>query len=183
MAGCMNLPVASGNGSRRLKLLHGISIMSPPNTNHAGLGHLIPGRHEFYSMILMTCIFFTNPACYVPHPSIFQKDAKKCERCYCALSMGCIRDVIEDGLRNTTGKSVNPAAFRLTVVWSTFDYQQWNICPVSSKICSVFERNQVCHKTVKINTEVNRTLLIFAWPCIIDTNNTDNQLGATITAY
>ena len=25
--------------------------------------------------------------------------------------------------------------------------------------------------------------LIFAWPCIIDINNIDNQLDATITAY
>ena len=25
--------------------------------------------------------------------------------------------------------------------------------------------------------------LIFAWPCIIDVNNIDNQLDATITAY
>jgi hypothetical protein len=25
--------------------------------------------------------------------------------------------------------------------------------------------------------------LIFAWPCIIDINNIDNQLDATVTAY
>jgi len=82
---------------------------------------------------------------------------KKCERRYCASSMGCIRNMkFEDRLRNTTRKSVNPAAFRLMVVGRTVDYQQWNIYQFSSNICSVFQRNQVRHKTVKINTKVNR---------------------------
>ena len=37
--------------------------------------------------------------------------------------------------------------------------------------------------TPKTCTEEHKVRLMFAWPCIIDINNIDNQLDATITVY
>jgi len=141
--------------SRRLELLHDISIMSPPNTIHAELGRLIPGRLDFIRWSSWRVNFFYQSRMLCSPPIRIPQRHKKCERRYCASSMGCIRNMkFEDRLGNTTRKSVNPGAFRLMVDWRTVDYQQWNIYPFSSKICSVFQRNQVRHKT--INTQVNR---------------------------
>ena len=131
-------------------------VTSPPNTIHAGLGHN-PRQPWFYSMILTTWNFFYQSLMLCSPTISLPERCKKCECRYCASSMGCIRDMMfEDRFRNTTRKSVNPSAFRLVVVWRIVDYQQWNIYSISSKICSVFQWNQVWHKTVKINAKANR---------------------------
>ena len=120
--------------------------------------HLIPDRLDFNWWSSWRANFFYQSHMLCSPPISIPEKCKKCERRYCASSTGCIRNrMFEDRLRNTTGKSVHPAAFRLLVVWRTVDYQQWNLHPFSSKKCGAFQRKQVRHKTVKINTKVNRT--------------------------
>ena len=160
MADCMILPVAYSNVSRRVKLLHEIWFMSLPNTIHAGLGHLIPGRLDFIRPSSLCAIFLTNPACYVPHPSIYQMRCKKCERPYSASSMSCIRDMMFEDRHRTLSKSVNQVAFSLTVIWRTVDYQQlsnmWNTYQILSKIYSVYR-----------DYPNSQTLLLMSWDQII----------------
>jgi hypothetical protein len=151
------LPAACGNVSRCLKLLHDISIIWPPNTIHAGLVHFIPGRLDCIRRSSWRANFL--PIAHAMFPT--HQSTRKMQKVWASLL--CVihglhkgRYVWRQRLRNTTGKSVNPTALRLMVVWRTVDYQQWKMYPVSSKICSVFQRHQVCHKTVKINTKVNR---------------------------
>jgi hypothetical protein len=56
---------------------HSFTISGLCRRIHAGLGHLIPGRPDFIRWSSLCAIFFTNPACNVPHPSVYHMRCKK----------------------------------------------------------------------------------------------------------
>ena len=61
----------------------------------------------------------------------------------------------------------------------------WYICVLQTKwTMHVLRMNHTrIPNLVQEHIPADSRNLIFAWPCIVDTNNVDNQLDTTITVY